>query len=264
MSSRPPPVAHAAGEEVSELGASGASVVTVPKVNVDDIKTVWELEKVERQGGPDDLSKYWLCGWCGKRSKGWNATKVMVHLARLPGNNDVKACVGPIPKDTLDLFRAFRSKKVGNNSVKRKKQEAYKNSVSENQQSLAVAWEGQRVRSSLSSGRAGTDVVDCTMDSSDVAVSNSAKLTTAIAEFVYCTGLPFTATEGAHFLQVLKLSRLVPSSYRPPTRKVLSNELLEVSYQSRIDRYMSDLSVDSNVYGLSLFGDGAIRFMGCH
>jgi hypothetical protein len=90
-----------------------------------------------------------------------------------------------------------------------------------------------------------------------VAVSNAAKLTTAIAEFVFCKGLSFSAVDGEQFLQVLKLARLVKGEYRPPSCKVLSNELLEISYQGRLDRYMVDLATDSEVYGLTLFGDGA-------
>ena len=72
-------------------------------------------------------------------------------------------------------------------------------------------------------------------DKGDVAVSNASKLTTAIAEFVFGKGLPFSACEGEQFMQILKLARLVPGSYRPPPRRLLSNELLEASYKNRID-----------------------------
>jgi hypothetical protein len=253
MSSLSPPAAADEEESVPPGATSAASVVTSP--TLDDVQTVWDFEKVKRMGGPDALSKRWHCGWCNTTLKGWNATKVMTHLARVAGNNDVKACVGPIPKETLAIFRGYRNRRLSKKSVKRKKEEAYHSSVSENQQSIAVAWEGTRIRNSLSFS-AGK-VIDIDDDAGDVAVSNSAKLTTAIAEFVYCKGLSFSATEGEHFLHVLKLARLVKGDYRPPTRKVLSNELLEISYQGRLDRYMVDLAVDSDVYGLSLFGDGA-------
>jgi len=147
-----PPVVEASttGEDVSELGASGASVAS--KSVFGDFKHVWEFEKVQKLGGPDERSKRWHCGWCNSNLKGWNATKVMNHLARLPGNHDVKICHGPIPQDTLALFRAFRLRKMGNKSVKRKHEVAYQNSISDGQQSLAVAWEGARVRNSASSG----------------------------------------------------------------------------------------------------------------
>jgi hypothetical protein len=168
---------------------------------LDDIKSVWEFEKVKRLGGPEPATKRWHCGWCNSTLKGWNATKVMVHLARLPGNNDVKACVGSIPKETLDLFRAFRVRTVSNKGAKKQKGDAYQSSVAVNQQSLAVAFEGARVRKSLSS--AAGNSIDADSIGTDVAVSNAAKLTTAIAEFVFCKGLSFSAVDGEQFLQVL-------------------------------------------------------------
>jgi hypothetical protein len=258
MSSRTPPVAESAEEDVSELGASGASVITpsTRRYVLDDIKSVWEFEKVEKLGGPDDFSKRWHCGWCGSTLKGWNATKAMNHLARLAGNNDVKSCSGPISRDMLELFKGFRLRKIGKKAAKRQKEEAYQNLVSENQKSMAVAWEDARVRMSASSLGAGT-VIDMCGGDTDVAVSNSAKLTTAIADFVYCKGLPFSAAEGEQFLQILKLAHLVPSSYHPPSRHLLANDLLDFSYKTRIEKYLVDLAVDSDVYGLSLFGDGA-------
>lgn len=101
-------------------------------------------------------------------------------------------------------------------------------------------------------------MVDMTGDGGEgVAATNATKLTAAIAEFVFCKGLPFSVAEGEHFRQILKLSKLISTSYRPPNRKMIANELLDLSYDNRLQRYMHDLDVDGDVYGLSLFGDGA-------
>lgn len=243
-------------EEVSALGAESTASVVTPS-SLDDVQSVWDFEKIEKLGvAGDELSKRWRCGWCSTTLRGWHATKAMNHLARRPGNNDVKACSGPIPKETLDFFRAFRLRKLEKKTVKKHKQAAYSGSVSDNQKSMAVAWEQVKIRTSASSG-AKRGVVDLSRDDEDVSVSNSSKLTTAIAEFVFGKGLPFSACEGEHFQQILKLARLVPASYRPPTRKLLAGDLLDASYENRIGKYMADLTVDSEVYGLSLFGDGA-------
>jgi hypothetical protein len=243
-------------EEVSLLGANSTASVVTP--SLDDVQSVWDFEKIEKLGAAgDELSKRWRCGWCSTTLRGWHATKAMNHLARLPGNNDVKACSGPIPKETLAFFRSFRLRKMEKKTVKKRKQEAYSGSVSDNQKSMAVAFEEARIRKSASSGAKGGAVDLSHDDDEDVAVTNSSKLTTAVAEFVFGKGLPFSACEGDQFQQVLKLARLVPSSYRPPTRKVLAGDLLEASYDNRICKYMADLNVDSEVYGLSLFGDGA-------
>lgn len=261
MSSQAPPSKD--GEELSELGGSSASrssfavVVTPGVMSLDVITHVWDFDRIEKRGGPDLASRHWFCGWCNSTfNGGWNATKAMNHCARLAGNNDVKACTGPIPRETLAVFRGFRIKKIGKKAVKRRQEEALQNSLSENQQSMSVAWEQDKVRNSASSGTTN-EVVDLSADTTDVAVSNSTKLTTAIAEYVYCKGLSFSAVEGEEFQRVLKLSRLVPMAYRPPHRKLLSNDLLDLSYKTRIAKYTADLDVDAEVYGLSLFGDGA-------
>jgi hypothetical protein len=221
-------------------------------------KTVWDFEKIEKRGGPDSFSKVWHCGWCGMTLRGWNATKALNHVSKAAGNNDVKACTGAIPKATLATFQAFRFEKLGSASVKKQLKEAISDTVSHNQHSLSLMFEASRSRSSNSCG--GTDVVDMTGEdgaAGGVGAKNATKLTAAIAEFVYSKGLSFSVTEGDHFLEILKLSRLVSKSYRPPTRKALGNELLDLSYESRLAKYMHDLDIDAEVYGLSLFGDGA-------
>ena len=259
MSSRTPlTVVEPADEEVSELGTSGASAVTPSTMDLDVIKSVWEFDRIEKRGGPDSASKTWYCGWCNSSFKGgWNATKAMLHCARVGGSDtDIKPCAGGIPKDVLAIFQGFRYRKMGKKNAKRKNDDAYKNTVSENQKSISVAFEAGRARQSASF-IAGGDVMSLGDGDGDVAVSNSTRLTTAIAEFVYCKGLPFSAVEGEEFQQILKIARLVPNSYRPPARKLLANDLLEHSYQSRLSKYLVNLEVDSEVYGISLFGDGA-------
>jgi hypothetical protein len=74
---------------------------------------------------------------------------------------------------------------------------------------------------------------------------------------VYCKGLSFLSVQGTHFAQIIKLAKLAPSAYTPPTRKVLANELLDLSYENRMEKFMPRLEMDADVYGLSLFGDGA-------
>jgi hypothetical protein len=255
------------GEDFSEQGTSSAvSVVTDPSSIASPsyntpgtvIKSVWDCEKIEKRGGPDAFSKCWHCGWCGTTLKGWNATKALNHISKASGNNDVKPCSGAIPKATLALFKAMNYQKKGAASVKRQHKDAFAESISENQQSIAVMFEAARSRTSNSSSAAAPiDMTGNCLEGTGVAAKNSTRLTSAIAEFIYSKGLSFSATEGEHFMQILRLSRLVPSSYRPPTRKALSNELLDVCYDMRLEKYYQMLDVDAEVYGLSLFGDGA-------
>ena len=109
-------------------------------------KTVWDFEKIEKQGGPDNFSKVWHCGWCGLTLRGWNATKALNHVSKAVGNNDVKACSGAIPKATLVTFQAFRFEKLGAATVKKQFKEALSDTVSHNQQSISVMLEALRSR----------------------------------------------------------------------------------------------------------------------
>jgi hypothetical protein len=90
-----------------------------------------------------------------------------------------------------------------------------------------------------------------------VGASNAIKLTFRIAEFVYCKGLSFSSVKGPHFSQILRLAKLVTVAYCPPTCKVLANKLLDLSYDNQMEKFMTCLEMDADVYGLSLFGDSA-------
>jgi hypothetical protein len=131
--------------------------------------------------------------------------------------------------------------------MKQQYSEAFADDILTNQMSMAVALEASRIRSSKSASVA----------SNGVAVLYATKLTSAIAEFVYCKGLSFSSVEGTLFSQILRLAKLVTTAYCPPTRKVLANKLLDLSYDNRMEKFMTRLEMDADVYGLSLFGDGA-------
>ena len=198
------------GEDFSEQGTSSAiSVVTDPSSIASPtpgtvIKSVWDCEKIEKRGGPDAFSKCWHCGWCGTTLKGWNATKALNHISKASGNNDVKPCSGAIPKATLALFKAMNYQKKGAASVKRQHKDAFAESISENQQSIAVMFEAGRSRTSNSSSAAAPiDMTGNCLEGTGVAAKNSTRLTSAIAEFIYSKGLSFSATKGEHFMQSL-------------------------------------------------------------
>jgi hypothetical protein len=125
--------------------------VTPPTMNLDVIRTVWEFDRIEKRGGPDSASKTWYCGWCNLSFRGgWNATKAMIHCARVVGSdNDIRPCTGPIPKEVLAIFQAFRFRKMGKKTAKRKNDDAFKTSVSDNQKSISVAFESSKGCDSL-------------------------------------------------------------------------------------------------------------------
>ena len=58
-------------------------------------------------------------------------------------------------------------------------------------------------------------------------------------------------------MRILKLSKLVPGNYSPPNRRAIANELLDLNYIKRMEKYKASLNLDGDIFGLSMFGDGA-------
>lgn len=221
------------------------------------VKSVWDFENVKRLGDSNTKStQSWVCGWCSSTFKSWNATKALNHVSKASGKNDIKPCTGAIPKKTLTMFQNFRLQSRSMQAVKRKHKDDFIEQLSNNQTSISCHFEHKKIRSSKTSN--ASQPIDMTGDGTvTVHASNSTKLTAAIADFVFSKGLSFSVTEGEHFQQIIQLSRLVPSSYRAPNRKSLSNDLLDISYENTLQKYMGNLEIDSEVFGISLFGDGA-------
>jgi hypothetical protein len=253
-------------EEDSLIGdvvspTSFASSVTMStarhQIKVEEMKSAWDFPLIEKMGEKGSLkTQYWKCGWCRSTFKGWNVTKVLCHCTKTTtGKTDIKPCPGRIPNELLMSLIAFRNKKMDISTTKRRHDEAFADGIANDQMSISVALEGSRMRSSNSSNLAHSFSLG--INDGGVSASNATKLTSAIAEFVYCKGLSFSSIEGTHFLQILRLAKLVPTTYCPPTRKVLANELLDLSYDNRMEKFMNSLESEADVYGLSLFGDGA-------
>ena len=257
MSSQSQPSLPAGDSESNNDSAVNANSSPYTHSSIIPINSVWDFEKVTKLFDDDNcLSRRWHCGWCDSTFKTWNATKALAHVTKASGNNDIKACSGSIPKTTLEMFRSFRFQKIGAISVKRQREDAYAEKVADNQKSMSVMFESSRVRSS--STAKANNTIDITGEGGKgVEATNATRLTTAIADFIYSKGLPFSITEGEHFRQILKLSKLVSSTYSPPNRKSLANELLDISYDLQKKKYLTSLAIDAEVYGLSLFGDGA-------
>lgn len=79
-----------------------------------------------------------------------------------------------------------------------------------------------------------------------------------ILTVLICTlGLSFSITQSAQFKQMIAKARTVRSGFVPPTRNALSGRLLEMSYKKTLDECMAKLMKDADIYGISLFGDGA-------
>jgi hypothetical protein len=66
---------------------------------------------------------------------------------------------------------------------------------------------------------------------------------------VYCRALPFSFGECPYFQRA--------KGYIPPKRMALCGDMLDIAYQSQLDRDFRELLVDADVFGIEFFGDGA-------
>jgi hypothetical protein len=159
----------------------------------------------------------------------------------------------------MATFLSFQHKKLRVSAAKRLYDKAFTDDLATNQMSMAVAFKGSRIRSSNSSDGVSDylETINCDSGGGGVSAFNATKLTLAIAKFVHCKGLLFLSVEGSHFLEILRLAKLAPTSYCPPTCKVLANELLDISYSNQMETFMKRLAIKVDVYGLLLFGSTA-------
>jgi hypothetical protein len=184
--------------EVVSPGFSSLSSLSTNQVIAGDITCVWDFPKLERTGRTGDTaSQSWKCLWCNGKFRVRHATKALIHISKATGKTDIKACTGPIPIATLAVYRAFRNNRQGLSTAKRQHIDALADRNLENQQrSLAIAYQNKRLRSSQSSSTANSVGTFFGESDGGVGAVNAVRLTLAIAEFVYCKGLSFSATEG--------------------------------------------------------------------
>jgi hypothetical protein len=209
----------------SSFASSVTTTSTRTQIRLEEMLSVWDFPLVEKLGSKGNVcTQIWKCGRCGSTFKGWNATKELNHCTNTTGKTEIKPCSGNIPKEVLASLLAFKHKKMGVSTMKQQYLEVFADDISTNQMPTAVALEASRIRSSKSASVASH------FDSGNgVGASNATKLTSAIAEFVYCKGLSFSSVEGTHFSQILRLAKLVTNAYCPPTSKVLANKLWEIA-----------------------------------
>jgi hypothetical protein len=192
---------------------------------------------------------------------GHNATKAVSHLAKVKGR-DIQPCHVSIPSKFLSEYKAFWGAKSLEKSEKRKRIDAITEKIDDKQQSIAVMMESKRQQSSnsITSSSAQRSISNITSSLSSgfiIEAGWESRLTMAIADFVHSKGLAFNATAGPYFAKVIQLTRCVPVSYVPPDRKQIGGKLLELSYNAKIESYITKLRKDADVFGLSMFGDGA-------
>jgi hypothetical protein len=79
----------------------------------------------------------------------------------------------------------------------------------------------------------------------------------AIADFVHSNCLPFSITKCPEFLKVIAEAKNVGTKYLPPNRNQMSRTLLDGLYISYYDEMMRTLLLESRIFGVTIYGDGA-------
>jgi hypothetical protein len=98
----------AAPGDIFSPGFSSLSSSSANPVAVFDFQSVWDFENIEKVGCcMTRLLQTWICHWCNRRFRGWNATKVLNHVSKNTGKTDIKACTGTIPMNTLSVTTSW-------------------------------------------------------------------------------------------------------------------------------------------------------------
>ena len=86
---------------------------------------------------------------------------------------------------------------------------------------------------------------------------NQTRLTVAIADVIISEGLSFNLSQKTRFKKMLDLARTVSKCYQPPNRKLISKDLLSVIHDQDMERNLSLIVKESEIFGSLFQGDGA-------
>jgi hypothetical protein len=95
------------------------------------------------------------------------------------------------------------------------------------------------------------------MHQSDIRKYNKATLDLAIADFFLSENLPDKAVDSKLFRRVLKLAKTVDSDYIPPNRNRIGGDLLDLQYNTCIEKNKELVLKEAEVFGVSWLSDGA-------
>jgi hypothetical protein len=247
------PSSCVAGHVVNNGSPPEPGSVLAEAIEVDEtsvlLPSVWDLDHVLKTGDCK-ANQTWKCLWCNMVFKQWNATKVLYHLSKKTGH-DVRVCKAAHDLTHRELYRRMLEDKDKSHATHQARVAQFESMVGEGQQSLAVMFEAGRKRVT-NGGGGGTVSTGTTTNAAAATVNNgrtrvyaaeltveastSSQLTMAIADFVHSSGLPFSATQGVYFLNILKFARGVPFNYKPPNRNAIADSLLKINYNRRMEK----------------------------
>ena len=87
--------------------------------------------------------------------------------------------------------------------------------------------------------------------------SNETRLTVSTTDLIIYGGLSFNISQIPRFKNVLDLSRTVSKCYQLPNRKLISKDLLDLIHDQNMERNLSLIKKESDIFGLLFVGDCA-------
>ena len=90
-----------------------------------------------------------------------------------------------------------------------------------------------------------------------VMTSNGTHLTVAITDFIISEGLYFNLFKKTRFKKVFDLVRTVSQCYQHTNRNLLSKDVLDVIRDHNMERNLSFIKKETDIFGLFFLGDGA-------
>jgi len=79
----------------------------------------------------------------------------------------------------------------------------------------------------------------------------------AVADFMHSHMLPFFLTECSKFLKLLETTKSLGTGYLPPDQRKMSGPLFDTLYDTNKEEMIKNLLLESNIFGVTIFGDGA-------
>lgn len=241
----------------------------------DGLTSVFDDDMIEKYSDTDGKPK-WKCKWCNGIFSGWNATKAIMHLNRIP-KQDIKLCKAKIGDKYVVLYKSFFDQIKKKRGRSKEKYTAIGNNIESHNTNVASSLEKQRSDKKLKPAPLSfRNMSDVTYNSGNGITNNSSdrsfiqkvlydspnpnaetKLTMAIADFVHSCGLPFRIIADRKFHTILNLARATSTSYVPPSRRSVSSELLDLNYDAYMKKHYERLNKDIDIFGVSFYGDGA-------
>ena len=95
---------------------------------------------------------------------------------------------------------------------------------------------------------------DC--NTQKMTTSNEIRLTVEISDLIISKGFYFNLSQKIRFKKVLDLVIKFSKGYQPPNRNIASKDILDIINDHNMERNLSLIKKESDIFGLLFLGDG--------